>query len=100
MDTDRPRPDAALVQLARCRHEPQASGSNSTVLPGSKVSTSPAGQVIVLARRSSLKSRLVNTPVPVRAPHGFGKTRAPAPRVSATTGALEAARANLARAAV
>ena len=86
--TERPRPDAALVHLSRCRHAPQASGSNSTVLPGSKVSTSPAGHVIVLARRSSLKSRLVNRVEPARTPHGLAKTRPPAPRISSTTGAL------------
>ena len=77
MDTVRPLPDAAWVQLARSGQAPQASGSNSTVSPGSNGSTSPAGQVIVLARRSILKSPLVNRPGRLRRPHGLAKTVPP-----------------------
>ena len=57
---------------------PHASGSNWTVSPGSKDSTSPAGQVIVLARKSILKSPLVKRPGRcAQRPHGLANTVPP-----------------------
>ena len=89
METVRPLPDAACVHFARSGQAPHASGSNSTVSPGSKGSTSPAGQVMVLARRSILKSPLVNRPGRcARWPQGLANTVPPAAKHVVDDGAV------------
>ena len=51
-------PGRASVQRRRCGHRSQVAASNNTVVPSRTGIVWPAGQVMVRARKSSLKSLL------------------------------------------
>src|SRR5919197_2396384 len=87
--TSLPRPEVERVHCPRKAQLPQASGSNSTTCPQSKLSTSPAGQVVVLSRPLITKSVLVKrSPVLFRVGHGLHTTSPPSSSTALTASLL------------